>query len=65
MPKKLECNRKGVDPTVEQIEDRAAEIRSRWSVNVTAQRKVRVDPPWTPPLVTTIELIRELNASSN
>lgn len=64
MVKDSECHREPFDPTPEKIEERAAEIRRRWSANVIKRRRVSVEPQWMPPLVMTIELIRELNARS-
>lgn len=52
------------DPTPQEIRERAAEIRKRWSPRVAERRKVAPEPRWSPPLVLTIELVRELNAKN-
>lgn len=53
-------DRQPTDPTPEQIRQRAAEVRRRWSKRVVERRQAWVAPPWMPPLVMTIELVREL-----
>lgn len=60
--KDFEVDRKPSDPTQDQIRRRADAIRRRWSPNVAARRRVITDPTWRPPLVLTVELVRELNA---
>jgi hypothetical protein len=49
------------DPTPDQIRKRAAEVRRRWSRRVHKSRRVTAESTWAPPLILTIELLRELN----
>lgn len=55
-------DREPCDPTPEQIQSRSAEVRRGWSKRVAARRITQVLSPWTPPLVHTIELVREMNS---
>jgi|TARA_B110000495_G_scaffold200585_1_gene216125 hypothetical protein len=50
------------DPTPDEIRKRSAEVRRGWSKRVAARRQAWAEPTWTPPLVMTVELIREINA---
>jgi hypothetical protein len=50
------------DPTPEQIRQRAAEVRRGWSARVVQRRQTWVTPIWSPPLVLTVELLREMNS---
>jgi hypothetical protein len=61
----FEGDRLPSDPTQDQIRRRADAIRRRWSQNVTARRRVVAAPTWRPPLVMTVELVRELNARND
>jgi len=54
-------DREPSDPTPEQIEARSAEVRRGWSKRVAARRITQMLSPWTPPLVYTTELVREMN----
>ena len=60
----VEGDRRPSDPTQDEIRRRADAIRRRWSPNVTARRRVVPPPTWRPPLVMTVELVRELNAQN-
>lgn len=55
-------DREPSDPTPDEIRERSAEVRKKWSKRVTARRQAWPDPTWTPPLVMTVELIREMNS---
>ena len=55
-------DREPSDPTPDEIRERSAEVRKGWSKRVTARRQAWPEPTWTPPLVATVELIREMNA---
>jgi hypothetical protein len=50
------------DPTPDEIRERSAEVRRGWSKRVAARRQAWAEPTWSPPLVMTVELIREMNA---
>jgi hypothetical protein len=54
-------DREPSDPTPQQIQERSAEVRRRWSKRVAARRVVQTLSPWLPPLVYTTELVREMN----
>ena len=54
--------RESSDPTPDEIRVRSAEVRKGWSKRVAARRQAWMEPTWTPPLVMTVELIREINA---
>ncbi|MDE0862204.1 MAG: hypothetical protein OSA98_00350 [Rubripirellula sp.] len=54
--------RETFDPTPDEIRKRSAEVRRGWSKRVAARRQAWAEPTWTPPLVMTVELIREINA---
>ena len=58
----FEVDRQPSDPTQDQIRRRADAIRRRWSPNVAARRRVIPAPTWRPPLVLTVELVREINS---
>lgn len=60
--KRDQCDRGPSDPTPEQIRERAAQVRKRWSARMTVRRLVSGLPSWSPPLVGTIDILRELNA---
>jgi hypothetical protein len=65
MIRKLDAgDREPTDPTPDQIRERAAEVRRRWSSRVHQSRKVTADPTWSPPLVMTVEILRVLNAKT-
>ncbi len=49
------------DPTPEEIEQRAAEVRKRWTSGVKARRQPWADPTWRPPLIGTLEVVRQIN----
>ena len=49
------------DPTPEEIERRAAEVRKSWTSSVKTRRQPWADRSWRPPLVRTIELVRHIN----
>ena len=49
------------DPTPEHIEERTAQIRQGWSKGVTSRRQAWADPSWRPPLIMTIDIVRQLN----
>jgi hypothetical protein len=53
--------REPIDPTPEQIRQRSEEIRSSWSERVAQRRLVSSGPRWRPPLILTIEVVRQLN----
>ena len=55
-------DREPSDPTPEQIEMRSAEVRRGWSRRVAARRVTQMFAPWSPPLVYTTELVREINS---
>ena len=55
-------DRDPTDPTPDQIRARAAEVRRAWSARVMKSRRVHARQPWAPPLVMTIQMLRELNA---
>jgi hypothetical protein len=57
----FECDRLPQDPTQDQIRRRADAIRRQWSCNVKARRRVVPEASWRPPLVLTVELVREIN----
>ncbi len=50
------------DPTPKQIEERSKQIRKRWSHRVLQRRRVNPLHNWLPPLIMTVELVREMNA---
>ncbi len=53
-----------MDPTPEEIRERSAEIRKGWSKRVAERRHVWPEPSWRPPLVMTIELIRQMSETN-
>ena len=55
------CDRQLIDPTPEQIQQRSEEIRRRWSDRVAERRSVGGGPRWRPPLILTLEVVRQLN----
>ncbi len=57
-----EVDRQPSDPTLDQIRRRADVIRSCWSDSVAERRRVAPAPNWRPPLILTVELVREINA---
>ena len=59
-----DTDREFCDPTPQEIRERAAEIRKKWSPRVAQRRRVSADSKWLPPLVLAIDLVRELNARS-
>ena len=54
--------RESSDPTPDEIRERSAEVRRGWRKRVAARRQAWAEPTWSPPLVMTVELIREMNA---
>ncbi len=58
----FENDRQLSDPTQQQIRERAAAVRKRWSREVKERRRVTPVASWRPPLVMTVELVREINA---
>ena len=58
----LERDRQTSDPTQDQIRRRADTIRRHWSTNVAARRRVTPVATWRPPLVFTVDLVREINS---
>jgi hypothetical protein len=58
----LEGDRQTSDPTQDQIRRRAGAIRRHWSTNVAARRRVTPKAAWRPPLVLTVDLVREINS---
>jgi hypothetical protein len=53
--------REATDPTRQEIEERSAEVRSGWSKAVSQRRQAWFDPAWRPPLILTIDLVRQMN----
>jgi hypothetical protein len=45
----------------DEIEERSAEVRSGWSKAVSQRRQAWFDPAWRPPLILTIDLVRQMN----
>ena len=54
-------DREATDPTLQEIQERSAAIRRGWSKRVTQRRRAWLDPTWRPPLILTIDLVRQMN----
>jgi len=54
-------DREATDPTRQEIEERSAQVRRGWSRAVSQRRQAWFDPTWRPPLILTIDLVRQMN----
>jgi len=60
-----ESGHKRIDPTPEEIDQRAAEIRRAWTPDERAKRRTVPVDPWTPPVVALADLAtREAESAS-
>ncbi len=50
-----------VDPSPEQIRERSAAIRNRWSKRVAERRRTGARTTWLPPMIATWDVIGVLN----
>lgn len=54
-------DRDPADPSPAEIRRRSETIRRSWSERVTIRRRVYQGPHWRPPLVFTLEVVRQMN----
>lgn len=57
------ANPEPIDPAPAEIKRRSAEVRGGWTSSVKARRQRWADSTWNPPLIMTIELVRQINES--